>query len=92
MLCQELGIHADQVAETVALSAEGSINPQYGIHGGYPYGGACLPKEVGALIALTHTLKLDASLIESVSRVNEVITDGGLTINFKDASPQMVRS
>ena len=26
-------------------SAEGSINPQYGIRGGAPYGGVCLPKD-----------------------------------------------
>ena len=38
-------VDIDEVAATVAASAEGSINPEYGIKSGHPYGGSCLPKD-----------------------------------------------
>ena len=41
----ELGMACDPIAETVARSAEGSFNPEYGIRGGRPFSGACLPKD-----------------------------------------------
>jgi UDPglucose 6-dehydrogenase len=43
LVAQKLGLDLDPIAATVARSAEGSINPEYGIRGGAPYGGVCLP-------------------------------------------------
>src|SRR5829696_4227440 len=45
LVCQRLGLAADDIATTVSRSAEASTNPDYGIRGGAPYGGACLPKD-----------------------------------------------
>ena len=45
LVAREVGLDLDPIAATVAKSAEGSINPQYGIRGGAPYGGVCLPKD-----------------------------------------------
>ncbi len=50
LVCQELGIEHDDVAGTVARSAEGSFNPMYGIRGGAPYGGVCLPKDTNGFL------------------------------------------
>jgi len=69
-VCQELGVDADEVSSTVALSAEGSINPQYGIRGGAPYGGACLPKDVAGFLGLADRLGIDVPVVEGVAAVN----------------------
>ena len=45
LVARQIGLDLDPIAATVAKSAEGSINPQYGIRGGAPYGGVCLPKD-----------------------------------------------
>ena len=45
LVAREAGVALDPIAATVARSAEGSFNPQYGIRGGAPYGGVCLPKD-----------------------------------------------
>ena len=73
MMCESLGIDSEIVSKIVANSAEGSWNKEYGIHGGYPYGGACLPKDIQAFIAYCHQKGLDPSLLEAVEAVNEKI-------------------
>jgi UDPglucose 6-dehydrogenase len=73
--CQ-LGIDPDPVAATVACSAEGSTNPLYGIHGGAPYGGACLPKDTrGFLGFAAKDLGLDMPLLRGVVAVNDRMDD-----------------
>jgi UDPglucose 6-dehydrogenase len=72
-LCQELQINADDVATTVAYSAEGSTNPLYGIRGGFPYSSACLPKDIEGLLGFGRSLDVDMPLVRSVKRVNESI-------------------
>jgi UDPglucose 6-dehydrogenase len=74
-VCENLHIPAEDVATTVARSAEGSINPNYGIHGGRPYGGACLPKDVAGYLGLADRLGIDVPMIESVAVVNQRIAD-----------------
>ena len=54
----------------MARSAEGSTNPNYGIRGGAPYAGACLPKEVAGFLGLADSLGIDVPLVEGVSQVN----------------------
>jgi UDPglucose 6-dehydrogenase len=72
-LCQELGIETDYVASTVAHSAEGSFNPEYGIHGGAPYGGACLPKDTEGLLGFARSEGVDLPLVRSVQEENHTI-------------------
>jgi UDPglucose 6-dehydrogenase len=69
-VCTALGIDAQDVGRTVARSAEGSTNPNYGIRGGAPYGGACLPKDVAGFLGLADSLGIDVPLVEGVAQVN----------------------
>lgn len=47
---KKLGIDSDLVHSIVARTAEGMWRPEYGIKGGYPYGGSCLPKDTVAFL------------------------------------------
>jgi UDPglucose 6-dehydrogenase len=73
-ICSELGVDADSVATTVARSAEGSINTLYGIRGGAPYGGACLPKEVQGFLGLGDSLGIELPVVEGVNAMNNLIS------------------
>lgn len=65
-----LGLRADEIAATVARSAEGSTNPAYGIRGGAPFGGACLPKDVKGFVGFAEELGVPAVLASAVLDVN----------------------
>jgi UDPglucose 6-dehydrogenase len=73
-ICDHLGLMSDDVAESVAISAEGSFNPTYGIRGGFPFGGACLPKDLDGLIAFSESVGLDVPLLQAVRAVNDEIS------------------
>jgi UDPglucose 6-dehydrogenase len=73
LLAESLGVDAESIGTTVARSAEGSFNPMYGVHGGAPYAGSCLPKDVKGLEFLGKELGVELSLIESVQRVNDLM-------------------
>jgi UDPglucose 6-dehydrogenase len=73
LVCQRLGIDQDDVATTVARSAEGSFNPEYGIRGGAPYGGVCLPKDTNGFLGFAAQLGLELPLLEAVVDVNEAL-------------------
>lgn len=73
LVAQRLGIDLDAVSSTVALSAEGSFNPLYGIHGGAPYGGVCLPKDTNAFLGFSADHGIEMPLLDSVVRVNEAL-------------------
>jgi len=55
----------------VAKSAEGSINPQYGIRGGAPYGGMCLPKDTCGFLGFADTIGIEMPLLSPVVEVND---------------------
>ena len=59
LVCQRLGLAADDIAGTVSRSAEASTNPDYGIRGGAPYGGACLPKDTKGFLGLAERIGAD---------------------------------
>jgi UDPglucose 6-dehydrogenase len=71
LVCQDLGIEHDDVAGTVARSAEGSFNPSYGIRGGAPYGGVCLPKDTNGFLGFAEGRNISMPLLDSVVRVND---------------------
>jgi len=71
LVAQEIGLDLDPIAATVAKSAEGSINPQYGIRGGAPYGGVCLPKDTCGFLGYADTVGVDMPLLRAVVAVNE---------------------
>jgi UDPglucose 6-dehydrogenase len=74
-VCQTLGINHDDVATTVARSAEGSFNPQYGIRGGAPYGGVCLPKDTNGFLGFAAGLDVKLPLLSAVVQVNDDMAD-----------------
>jgi UDPglucose 6-dehydrogenase len=73
LVCQKLGLPADEIATTVSRSAEASTTPDYGIRGGAPYGGACLPKDTKGFLGLAAQLELAMPLLSAVVEVNEAM-------------------
>jgi UDPglucose 6-dehydrogenase len=71
LVAQKLGLDLDPIAATVARSAEGSINPEYGIRGGAPYGGVCLPKDTQGFLGFAAGIELDMPLLSAVVETND---------------------
>ncbi|WP_045876790.1 NAD(P)-binding domain-containing protein [Pseudofrankia sp. DC12] len=70
-VAQRAGLDLAEIADTVARSAEASFNPAYGIRGGAPYGGACLPKDTMAFLGFADTLDIEMPLLRAVIEVND---------------------
>src|SRR5690606_12084514 len=73
LVAQKLGVDLDPIAATVARSAEGSINPEYGIRGGAPYGGVCLPKDTQGFLGFADAIGVDMPLLSAVVETNDRI-------------------
>ena len=71
LVAREVGVELDPVAATVARSAEGSFNPEYGIRGGAPYGGACLPKDTCGFVGFAAGVGVDMPLLRAVVATND---------------------
>jgi len=74
-VCRTIGVDHDEVATTVARSAEASYNPDYGIRGGTAYGGVCLPKDTNGFLGFAAQLDVDMPLLTAVVDVNERMVD-----------------
>jgi UDPglucose 6-dehydrogenase len=74
-VCQRLSINHDEVAATVAQSAEASYNPLYGIRGGAPYAGECLPKDTSGFLGFAASLQMPLPLLAAVVQVNQDMED-----------------
>lgn len=70
LMARTLGVDSSAVSSVVARTAEASWNPRYGISGGRPYAGACLPKDVLGLIATARALGMEPTLLEAVDERN----------------------
>jgi UDPglucose 6-dehydrogenase len=73
LVADHLGLNGHEIADTVAHSAEGSFNPLYGIRGGAPYGGACLPKDTNGFLGFASELGIEMPLLTAVIQVNELM-------------------
>ena len=71
LVARRVGVALDPIAATVARSAEGSFNPEYGIRGGAPYGGACLPKDTCGFLGFAAQLGVAMPLLEAVVATND---------------------
>lgn len=69
-VCDQLGLDADQIADTVASSAQGSTDPGYGLRGGAPYGGAQLPGDTDGFLGFAAELGIPMPLLSAVVGVN----------------------
>jgi UDPglucose 6-dehydrogenase len=75
LVARELGVDLDPIAATVARSAEGSINPEYGIRGGAPYGGVCLPKDTQGFLGFADSIGVDMPLLTAVVTTNDRLAE-----------------
>jgi UDPglucose 6-dehydrogenase len=72
MVCKMLGIDDKIVSRGVALDSRiGS----YGVIGGMPFGGACLPKDTAALTSFLRKLGIRPDLIETAVQINNEIEE-----------------
>jgi UDPglucose 6-dehydrogenase len=81
LVCRQLGIDPDVVAGTVADSAEGSFNRRYGIRGGSPFGGLCLPKDTLGFLGFARGIGISMPLLEAVVIVNEAMAQRGPAVS-----------
>jgi UDPglucose 6-dehydrogenase len=66
------GVDLDRIADTLTLE------PRIGVgllRGGSPYGGPCLPRDIGAMLHLAGSLHLEAPLIQAIDRGNTLQCD-----------------
>jgi UDPglucose 6-dehydrogenase len=73
LVSEQLNVPGHEIAATVAQSAEGSVSTGYGIRGGIPYGGACLPKDTKGFLGFAGDLGVRMPLLSAVVEVNEVM-------------------
>ncbi len=69
------GANPDVVGDIVSRSAEASWNPEYGIRGGRPYDGACLPKDVLGLAQHAVARGVDPVMLRAVHERNLLAAD-----------------
>lgn len=70
-VANHLGLDTDRVAQAVSRSAEASWNPGYGIRGGRPFAGACLPKDVQGFLAFARERGLPVPMTEATRSIND---------------------
>ncbi len=81
LVAEKLSVDHAVVASAIAASAEASFNPIYGIEGGRPYGGACLPKDTKGFLGFAEELGVELPILEATVEVNarmESLTDTGM--------------
>lgn len=74
-LGQKLDIDTNSVLEIITKIVEGLWNPKYGIVGGRPYGGNCLPKDTKGLLAFSREIGVDMPLLSAVVLVNNKMVE-----------------
>jgi UDPglucose 6-dehydrogenase len=72
MVCKILGIDDKTVSRGVALDSRIGT---YGVIGGMPFGGACLPKDTAALTSFLRKLGIRPDLIETAVQINNEIEE-----------------
>jgi UDPglucose 6-dehydrogenase len=66
-----LGIDANVALQLAAKTAEGLWNPNYGLVGGQPYGGHCLPKDTEGFEQVVQRNNAVTPILSAVVRVNK---------------------
>jgi len=70
MICQNFGIDPNIVVKVAALDPRIG---KYGIHGGRPFEGRCLPKDLEAFTDFVENLQMNPKLLSAVSHINKEI-------------------
>ena len=71
LTCNALGLDATSVSEAVSLDPRIG---KYGIYGGSPFDGMCLPKDLAAFLAFAKSKGLSSKMLDAVDEVNRAIT------------------
>ncbi len=74
IICRELGLNADFMSEVASLDPRIG---KYGIYGGRPFEGSCLPKDLEAFINYVRNKKINPKLLEAVLDINNKIASCG---------------
>jgi len=72
MICQNFGIDPNKVVKVAALDPRIG---KYGTHGGQPFGGRCLPKDLEAFTNFVENLQINPKLLHAVSHINKEILE-----------------
>jgi UDPglucose 6-dehydrogenase len=72
-LGEKLGIDPNISLEIATTVAEGFWNPLYGTHGGRPFGGRCLPKDIECLLSFCQEINAEMPLLKAVHSVNSMM-------------------
>lgn len=70
-ICREFNLDPHFISEVVSLDPR--IN-DYGVYGGRPFEGGCLPKDLEAFINFVESRKINPKLLSAVSHVNKEIS------------------
>jgi UDPglucose 6-dehydrogenase len=71
LLGQSIGVDANKALQLAAKTAEGLWNPNYGLIGGQPYGGHCLPKDTQGFERFAQKNKAHTPILSAVVQVNK---------------------
>lgn len=70
-ICKKLGIDSHEVMRLFTMDKQLNISSYY-FKPGFAYGGSCLPKDLKALNAIAHEFYLEAPVLNSIHRSNEI--------------------
>lgn len=68
LVCQKLGIDSNIVGKAVSMDPRIG---EYGVYGGSPFDGKCLPKDLEAFLSFVKSLGLNPELLDAVHSINE---------------------
>lgn len=72
LICEKLGIDPQFVSEAVALDPRIG---NYGIEGGRPFEGSCLPKDLEAFVTFINDLGMNPHMLDGALHVNQEFLD-----------------
>lgn len=81
-ICSELGIDSHKVMEIFCKDKHLNISPYY-FKPGFAYGGSCLPKDLKGFQTLAHDLYVDAPVIDSINKTNEIQIQRAIKLIYK---------
>jgi nucleotide sugar dehydrogenase len=70
LICEKLGLDSKKISEVASLDYRIG---RYGIYGGKPFGGMCLPKDLAAFVSYLKDKGIRPKLLEAVSEINKDI-------------------